>query len=124
MVDVSRNYRIGIGTLHVPAAYKLAVGVNIICEELVVKLKSDWPDYVFKKDYKLMSLRELSEFIKLNNHLPGLPSANSIETTKEINVGEMQQILLQKIEELTLYILEQDRKIEKMLKQTKGIQQR
>ena len=74
-----------------------------------------WSDFVFEPTYKLMPLNELEQFIKINNHLPNIP------TTKEVNkegtdVGDTQALLLQKIEELTLYVIEQDKKIDKLQK--------
>ena len=63
------------------------------------------PDYVFSKNYKLKSLTELEEYIKTNAHLPNIPDAATIETNGQ-NLGEMQLKLLEKIEELTLYIID------------------
>ncbi len=64
-----------------------------------------WADYVFAKDYKLMSLGQLEQYIKINNKLPDVPSeSEAIE--KGINIGDMQTILLKKIEETTLYLIE------------------
>ncbi|MFY0592010.1 hypothetical protein [Roseivirga sp.] len=68
------------------------------------------PDYVFKSDYKLRSLSELESYIKTNSHLPNIPSAKEVET-KGQNVGEMQLKLLEKIEELTLYLIELEKKV-------------
>jgi len=69
-----------------------------------------WPDYVFDKDYKLPTLSEVEQFIAENNHLPNVPSAAEVEANG-IQLGEMNAILIQKVEELTLYILEQNRKM-------------
>ncbi|WP_421977675.1 hypothetical protein [Roseivirga seohaensis] len=70
------------------------------------------PDYVFQPNYKLQSLNELETFIKANSHLPNIPNAKEIETNGQ-NLGEMQLKLLEKIEELTLYTIEQEKKLEK-----------
>ncbi len=75
------------------------------CRELKVDLNTIPPDYVFNKEYKLLEFKELAEFIKLYGHLPNIPSAKEMEDNGSINVGEMQFKLLEKIEELTLYIL-------------------
>jgi len=75
-----------------------------------------WPDYVFGKDYKLMSLFELEQFITKNKHLPEIPSAAEVEENG-INLGEMQGKLLQKVEELTLYIIEQQKQMQELQKQ-------
>jgi hypothetical protein len=71
------------------------------------------PDYVFAKNYTLKSLDEVEDFIKKNNHLPGIPSAKTIETNG-LSVGEMQKMQMEKIEELTLYIIELKKEIEKL----------
>lgn len=69
------------------------------------------PDYVFKGDYQLLTIDELSAFIKANSHLPNIPNAETIESNGQ-NLGEMQLKLLEKIEELTLYVIEQEKKLE------------
>lgn len=70
-----------------------------------------WPDYVFEKDYKLMPLSEVESFILQHKHLPSIPSEQEI-LEKGNDLGEMDQLLLQKIEELTLYIIEQQKQID------------
>ncbi len=104
--------QVTIGTsIATPGSYKLGVGGRIICEEVKVKLQSaGWPDYVFAKDYKLQSLEEVENFIKTNNHLPKIPSAQVIEK-EGLEVGDMQRRMMEKIEELTLYIIEQNKRI-------------
>lgn len=77
----------------------------IFCEELQVKLSENWPDYVFSQDYNLMPLEELAQHIQKEKHLPGIPSADEIANAG-IAVGEMQRKMLEKIEELTLYMIE------------------
>ncbi|MCR9171932.1 MAG: hypothetical protein NXI10_05540 [bacterium] len=79
-----------------------------------VKLDVDvWPDYVFEDNYELLSLEEIKAFIEQNGHLPDVPSAKVVEE-EGIDVGEMNKILLQKLEELTLLVIEQDEKIKKL----------
>lgn len=85
----------------------------MVAEQVVVKLKSTWPDYVFKKDYELMPLNQVEEFISTNNHLPGIPSAQQVGT-EGVNLLEMNIKLLQKVEELTLYIINQQKEIENL----------
>jgi len=112
---------VGIGT-ESTNGYKLAIAGNAVAEEIVVKLQKDWPDYVFNNEYTLLSLPELEKSIKQNNHLPGIPSKNEVKT-EGIPVGEMQSKLLQKIEELTLYLIKQDKRItelEETIKTLKG----
>lgn len=76
------------------------------------------PDYVFEKEYKLMSLDSLQNYITLNNHLPNVPSAKEYEK-EGVDLGEMNRILLEKVEELTLYILELNKEIEKLKTEVK-----
>lgn len=104
---------IGINTTYVPAGYQLAVNGGIIAEEVLVELNTAWPDYVFKPEYVLPSINELEKYIEKNGHLPGVPSAEQIEDSG-INLGEMNQILLKKIEELSLYIIDQNKRIEEL----------
>jgi hypothetical protein len=72
-----------------------------------------WPDYVFKSSYNLMTLPEVEESIKQNGHLPGMPSANDVKTNG-INVAEVQAKMLEKIEELTLYMIEMKKENEQL----------
>ena len=110
-MTIRNNGNIGIGTTQIPDSIRLAVAGKIIAEEIVVKLQSaGWPDYVFHQDYHLKPLQEVEQFVKTNKHLPGIPSAAQVEE-KGLSMGEMQNKLLQKVEELTLYIIEQDKKI-------------
>jgi len=104
----------------------MAVAGNIITEKVKVKLQSaGWPDYVFAQHYQLPSLKDIEEFIKGNNHLPGVPSAKEVENNG-LDLGDNQAVLLKKIEELTLYVIElnkradeQSRKIAELEKQYK-----
>ncbi len=102
-----------IGTTVTPSGYKLAVDGKAICTELLVRLVPNWPDYVFNKNYKLPGLNEVEDFINKYNHLPGIPAAKDLETNG-LNIGEMQKLQMEKIEELTLYIIELKKEIEKI----------
>lgn len=98
------------GTVHMgpgsPAdGYQLSVRGKIMSEELRIDNYVDWPDYVFEKNYSLLPLEELRFSIQESGHLPGFPSASEVNETG-IDVGEMQKKLLEKIEELTLYIFQ------------------
>ncbi len=111
--------QVAIGAV-IPAAsaYKLTVTGKIICEELKVKLVSSvWPDYVFDKKYKLKSLSEVEQFILKNKHLPNIPSAVEVEKNG-IEVGDMQKKMMEKIEELTLYVIDLQKQMD-ALKQNK-----
>ncbi|MBP8753874.1 MAG: hypothetical protein KBF51_12430 [Chitinophagales bacterium] len=94
-----------IGTNTAASGYKLSVDGKVMCEELKVQLSGSWPDYVFNEDYKLMPLNELENFISANNHLPNIPAASEIETNG-LEVGEMQKLMMEKMEEFTLYLIE------------------
>jgi hypothetical protein len=103
-----------IGTLTEPSGYKLAVGGNIIAEKVRVKLQSTgWPDYVFNTDYNLPTLSETEKFIQQHKHLPGVPSAAVIEK-EGLDLGDGQAVLLKKIEELTLHMIDMNKKLEKL----------
>jgi len=112
---------VGIGTNTVPANYKLAVAGNIITEKVRVKLQSGWPDYVFNEKYKLIPLSELEQYIQIHQHLPDVPSAREVEE-KGIDLGDNQALLLKKIEEQTLYIIEQNKKIEQLLQRIEALE--
>ncbi len=83
---------------------RLSVDGQIVAKDIIVTL-SDWSDFVFEDGYNLQSLEEVEQFIKDNKHLPKIPSAMDVESNG-INVGDMQAKLLQKIEELTLYMIQ------------------
>lgn len=104
---------LGIGTLN--PSQKLEVNGNIKTKEVNVTA-AGWPDYVFSDDYNLISLDSLSDFIHTNKHLPDVPSENSV-LENGVNVGEMNAILLKKIEELTLYLLDQKKEIDELKKE-------
>jgi hypothetical protein len=92
-------------------AYKLAVNGKVVCEELKVKLSGSWPDYVFNNDYNLLPLGEVRKFIDQHKHLPNIPAAAEIEK-KGIEVGDMQKRMLEKIEELTLYVIDLQKQVD------------
>lgn len=108
------------GTLNFPnfngnnSHYRLLVEGGILTEKVKIALSNtaDWADYVFSDEYKLMPLNEVEMFIKENNHLPGIKSAKDLVETG-LDVSEMQSKQMEKIEELTLYVIEQNKKLEK-----------
>jgi len=93
-----------------PAGYQFAVNGNIEATAVTVKAYGSWPDYVFKKNYKIPSLPELKNYIDMNHHLPGMPSAAAI-AGNGLNLGEMNSLLTKKVEELTLYLIEKDKQL-------------
>ncbi|ATP58042.1 hypothetical protein CPT03_16995 [Pedobacter ginsengisoli] len=100
------NGNLGIGIAN--PNEKLAVNGNIRAHEIKVET-ANWPDYVFAKGYELPSLKEIEAHIKEKGHLPGIPSAEEVKTNG-VNLGEMNAKLLKKIEELTLHLVEQQKR--------------
>jgi len=103
------NGNVGIG-LNNPNE-KLTVNGKIRAREIKVEA-ANWPDYVFAKDYQLPSLLETEQHIKDQGHLPGIPSAEEVKTNG-VDLGEMNAKLLKKIEELTLYMIEMKKGMER-----------
>ncbi|QEM09135.1 DUF4200 domain-containing protein [Mucilaginibacter rubeus] len=99
---------VGIGTTDTKG-YKLGVNGSMIATSVTVKLYGSWADYVFKPTYKLPSLSAVKSYIQQHRHLPEIPSAEEIEKDG-LNVGEMNKLLMKKVEELTLYAIENEQK--------------
>ncbi|HNQ83687.1 MAG TPA: hypothetical protein PLW31_11075 [Bacteroidales bacterium] len=112
-IFIKSDGRVCIGTTTAATGYALSVNGKAACTEVLVDNTADWPDYVFSDEYDLMSLEELEQSIKENNHLPGIPSATEVEENG-ILLGEMQKNLLEKVEELTLYTIMQDKQIKEL----------
>ncbi|WP_437398692.1 hypothetical protein [Flagellimonas lutimaris] len=110
-MKVQSNGKVGIGTASPDA--KLTVKGDIHAEEVKVDLSVPGPDYVFKEDYDLKSLAEVKKYIEEHGHLPNIPSAQEMEENG-IHLGEMNMKLLEKIEELTLYTLQQEQRLKEM----------
>ncbi|WP_437921168.1 hypothetical protein [Sphingobacterium sp. LRF_L2] len=101
---------VGIGTT--TPAEKLAVNGNIRAKEIKVEA-TNWPDYVFSPDYALKPIGEVRDFIVENGHLPEVPKASEVEENG-LSVGEMNKLLMKKIEELTLYIIDLEQRMKIM----------
>ncbi len=118
-IQKRRVVQIGAGTISpdnkLVGAYMMVNG-NIIAKEVEVKIDGWWPDYVFEKKYDLMPLAEVEQYINKHKHLPLVPSASDVEKNG-IALGQNQAILLQKIEELTLYVIELNKKNEQLQKE-------
>jgi hypothetical protein len=112
---ITKTGNIGIGT-ETPDT-KLAVNGTIHAREVIVDLVG-WPDYVFQDDYNLMSLEELEKSININKHLPNIPSACEIENNG-IQLGQMNKKLIEKVEELTLYIIQLNKELQEVKSQLK-----
>jgi hypothetical protein len=93
--------------------YKFAVNGTAVATAVTVKLNANWPDYVFKKDYTLPALSDVKAFIDQNQHLPEIPSEQEIAKNGQ-NLGEMNKLLLKKVEELTLYLIENQKQINEL----------
>lgn len=102
---------IGIGVQNMPQ-YKLAVEGTLGARKVKVTQET-WPDYVFDSSYQLTSIDQVETFIKEKKHLPEIPSATEVKT-KGLDLGENQALLLKKIEELTLYIINQEKRIKEL----------
>lgn len=101
--------KVGIGTTN--PTEKLTVNGKVLAREVIVSNDiRTWPDFVFAPDHEMMSLQELEAFVNEHNHLPGVPTAEEVGKNG-INLGEMNAILLQKIEEMTLQMIEMEKRI-------------
>lgn len=116
-MTISDSGNVGIGTSKT-SNHKLAVEGSIGAREIQVEVGA-WSDFVFDKDYSLRKLDDLERYIQTNNHLPDIPSEKEVQENG-INLGESDAKLLQKIEELTLYTIQQQKQLNK---QTKLIEQ-
>jgi hypothetical protein len=115
------NGNIGIGTT-TPGPYRLAVEGTIGTRRIQVK-QTSWADFVFSPEYQLPTLQEVEQYIVSNEHLPDIPSAAEVQKDG-FDVGEMNKKLLQKIEELTLYIIRQQKEIDHLSAGLKELQQK
>jgi hypothetical protein len=119
-MKILANGNIGIGTLN--PTEKLAVNGNIRAKKIIIS-QTGWPDYVFDSSYSLRTLSEVEKFITKNKHLPEIPSAKEVEE-KGINVGDHQALLLKKIEELTLYLINLKKENEQQQKEIEKLKQK
>lgn len=103
---------VGINTKQIPSGYTFSVKGKAIAEEVKVQLQSAWPDFVFETDYDLMPLKEIETYIKANKHLPEVPNQREVTKADGIELGTMNALLLKKVEELTLYAIEQNKQLE------------
>ncbi|WP_440881159.1 hypothetical protein [Tenacibaculum sp. C7A-26P2] len=117
--SILKDGNIGIGTTNTKG-FKLGVNGKVAATEVKVATYSNWSDFVFYEDYELPTLKEVENHIKAKGHLKDIPSAKEVEQNGFF-LGEMDSKLLQKIEELTLYTIEQEKKIKKLEKQQKEI---
>ncbi|MET0466231.1 MAG: hypothetical protein ABW007_23935 [Chitinophagaceae bacterium] len=114
LYNTTLSGKVGIGTSTIPTGYKLAIAGNVIAEKVKVQLQSQWADYVFDEEYKLMPLPALEKFIRQNKHLPEIPTAAEVEKDG-IDIGNNQALLLKKIEELTLHMIGQNKLVQQVI---------
>ena len=120
IMRLATDGRVAIGTTN-PGSFKLAVDGRIGAREIQVTLANPFPDYVFASSYRLRSLASLENYINQNKHLPNVPSAAEVEKNGGIELGQMNTKLLEKIEELTLYVIEINKKVEKLEKENEAL---
>lgn len=90
---------------------------NMECKRVRVATNI-WADYVFQKDYNLESLSDTEKYINENGHLPGIPTEQDV-IEQGIDLAEMNRLLLEKVEELTLHLIKQEKKIERLSKKSR-----
>ncbi len=121
--------KLGINTNQLPnnvggadtSAYSLYVEGGILTEEL--RVRTGWADYVFESDYTLMPLSKVEAYISENGHLPNVPSATQVEA-QGIEIGDMTRIQQEKIEELTLYIIELKKQVDELNQKVKDLSEK
>lgn len=121
-IHIASTGEVGIGTTAVSTNYKLSVEGSVRARKVRVD-QLTWPDYVFDPSYTLRPLRELEQFIKNYSRLPDVPSAAQVQK-EGIDLGDNQAELLKKIEELTLYIIEQNKRLEEQNKRITELEKR
>lgn len=105
--------------------FKVNTDGHLFTRKVVVTLATSFPDYVFANTYKLTPILELEAFIKQHQHLPNIPSAAEVQTNNnQVDVGDLQVKLLEKVEELTLYIIQLQKEIDLLKQQQAGCEQR
>ena len=109
-MSVMGDGTVGIGTKDTKG-YAFAVNGSAIFTKVRVKAAGTWPDYVFQKEFRLPSLPDLERYVRENHHLPGIASEQEVQANG-IDVGDHQAALLKKVEELTLYIIQQQKEID------------
>lgn len=119
---IQSNGNVGIGTTE-PCSFKLAVNGKIWSQEVNIAMTNPGPDYVFEKDYNLLSLEALEAYIEANKHLPEVPSAKQMDA-EGLNLKEMNLILLKKVEELTLHLIEANKKIEETNQKVQALEKK
>ena len=111
---IGQNGQVLVGTASTESLdFRVIVKDGILTEKVVIQVEgeSSWPDYVFAPEYNLRPLSEVASFVKENSHLPEVPSAKQV-ADEGVNLAEMNATLLQKVEELTLYLIKQNEQLQ------------
>ena len=126
IITFDNNGKVGIGVEppNTGSIYKLYVEGGIAARDVKVTATTPFPDYVFVRDYKLMSLYELEQFIKTNNRLPEMPSAKEVEKNNGFEVGDIIIKLVKQNEEQALYLIEQQKQIDELKAHVKNLERR
>lgn len=109
---------VGNNSARIATNYEVSVDGEIMCENLTMQNSTSWPDYVFENDYQLMPLSDLEKSIRENKHLPNVPSAEEI-SRNGINMQVITKAHMEKIEELTLYIIQLKKEIDELRMEVK-----
>lgn len=116
-IDEHENVFIGLNKAGAAAVnqtlkdkFNLFVTKGVLSENLAIAPQNSWSDFVFNEDYNLREIREVEDFISVNKHLPDVPSAKQVQE-EGYSQHDMNKVLLQKIEELTLYTIQQQKEI-------------
>ncbi len=116
-VDKAGKVRIGEESIYgTHSDFKLAVDGKIVTKKIIVTNGPEWADYVFAADYNLLPLSEVKQFIEINRHLPNVPSATEV-AGNGVDVFEMNKILLEKVEELTLHLIKMEERLKEIEEQ-------
>lgn len=121
LMDIAPGGQVGIGTTAL-GAYKFAVNGDALFTKVKVKAYTNWPDFVFEEKYELPSLQEVEKYVAEHKHLPGVPSAEEV-ASGGLDLADMNAKLLQKVEELTLYLIEQNKKLEQQQREIDRLKQ-
>jgi hypothetical protein len=121
-ISVLGDGTVGIGTKSTHG-YKLAVNGSAIFTKVSIRNYAAWPDYVFKRGYKLTGLDSLERYIQVNQHLPGMISADSARL-RGLDLADNQALLLRKVEELTLYLIQEHKQVQQLTKEVRRLKAR